>query len=162
MSAMNTATSGLDAAIEQLNVSASNIANSQSTGVWTAEETTLGASTLGASAVGASAAAAANAPSPTGSNVSPPMAYQALQLVQYSNADVAGGGVWTSVEPDAPDIYAAYAPSASYAVGLIAVPNVDLPTQIVNEASALIQFQANLKVIEASDQMQEAIINQKI
>ncbi len=161
MSALSTATSGLEAAIEQLNVAASNTANSQTTGAWTAEEVTLGASTLGASAIGASAAAAANAPSPTGSSVSPPMAYQALQLVQYSNADVAGGGVWTSVQPDAPAIYAGYAPSGSYTVGLIAVPNVDLPTQIINEASALIQFQANLKVIEASDQMQEAVINQK-
>jgi flagellar basal-body rod protein FlgC len=164
MSDMSAAVSGLEAAIEQLNVSASNIANSQTTGVWNAEAATLGASTLGASALGASATAAADAASPTGSNVAPPMAYRPLQLVQYANADMAGGGVSTRVEADSPAVYAAYAPSVYYANadGIVATPNIDLPAQIINEASALIQFEANLKVIEAGDQMQESVINQKI
>jgi len=162
MSALSNATSGLDAAIEQLNVATSNLVNSQTIGAWTADELTLGASTVGAAALGAPAASAANAPSPTGSSVTPPLAYQPLQLVQYSNADVAGGGVSTRVEPTSPSVYAAYAPSSAYADanGLVAAPNVDLPTEIVNEASALIQFQAKLKVIEASDQMEESVINQ--
>jgi flagellar basal-body rod protein FlgC len=162
MSALSTATSGLDAAIEQLNVAASNIANNQTTGVLTADSSSLGFSTLGSSAVGAPANAAANAASPTGSSVTPPLAYQPLQLVQYSNADVAGGGVSTTIQASSSSVYAAYAPSSAYADanGLVGAPDIDLPTQIVNEASALIQFQANLKVIEASDQMQESVINQ--
>jgi len=163
MSDMSIAASGLEAAIQQLNISASNIANSQTTGASTAEQTTLGASTLGASALGASAASAASAPSPTGSSVAPPLAYQSLQLVQYANADIAGGGVSTRVEANSPAVYAAYAPSAYYAnaAGIVATPDIDLPSQIINQASALIQFQANLKVIEAGDQMQESVINQK-
>ncbi len=157
MSAVNIATSGLDAAIQQLNVTASNIANSQTTGALTTSSTTPGSSALGASAP------AAAAPSPTGSTVAAPLAYQPLQLVQYSNADVAGGGVSTSVQTSSPAAYAAYAPSAAYANanGQVAAPNIDLPAQIANQASALIQFQANLKTIQASDQLQESVINQR-
>jgi flagellar hook protein FlgE len=44
----------------------------------------------------------------------------------------------------------------------VAAPNVDLPSEITNQASALIQFQANLKVIQASDQLQESVINQRV
>jgi flagellar basal body rod protein FlgC len=163
MSAISTATSGLYAATQQLNVAASNLANSQTTGSLAATLSELGSSGLGASA--------ATAPSPTGSTVAPPLAYQPLQLVQYSNADVAsggpsggpsGGGVSTTVEPTSPSVYAAYSPSSSYADanGQVAAPAIDLPAQIVNQASALIQFQANLKVIEASDQMQKTVIDQ--
>jgi flagellar basal body rod protein FlgC len=96
--------------------------------------------------------------------VAPPLAYQPLQLVQYSNADVAGGGVSTSFQSNASAVYAAYAPSTYYANadGIVAMPDIDLPAQIINEASALIQFEANLKVIEAGDQMQESVINQKV
>jgi flagellar basal-body rod protein FlgC len=153
MSAVTTATSGLYAATEQLNVAASNVANSQTTGVLAADTTTLGSSALGPSAA-----------SPTGSSVAPPLAYQPLQLVQYANADVAGGGVSTSVQPTSQAAYAAYAPSSAYANanGQVAAPDVDLPSEIANQASALIQFQANLKVIQASDQLQESVINQKV
>jgi len=154
MSALNSATSGLDAAIQQLNVSASNIANSQTAGALTTDPTTLGSSAPSAPAA---------APSPTGSSVAAPLAYQPLQLVQYSNADVASGGVTTSVQAASPAAYAAYAPSASYANanGQVAEPDIDLPSQIANQASALIQFQANLKTIQASDQMQQSVINQR-
>ncbi len=162
MSAIDTAASGLYAATQQLNVAASNLANNQTTGSLTA---TLSA--LGPSGLGASAASAANAPSPTGSTVAPPLAYQPLQLVQYSNADVAsggtsGGGVSTSVQPTSPAAYAAYSPSSSYADanGQVAAPAVDLPAQIANQASALIQFQANIKVIEANNQIQKSVIDQ--
>ncbi len=182
MSAVTTATSGLYAATEQLNVAASNLANSQTTGALTSGigasgigasgigASGIGASgigaadpTLGPSALGASAASAASAASPTGSRVAPPLAYQPLQLVQYTNADVAGGGVSTSVQPTSQAAYAAYAPSAAYASanGQVAAPDIDLPSEISNQASALIQFQANLKVIQASDQLQESVVNQK-
>ncbi len=162
MSAIDTAASGLYAATQQLNVAASNLANSQTTGALSA-----GVSALGSSGLGASAASAASAPSPTGATVARPLAYQPLQLVQYSNADVAsggasGGGVSTTVEPTSPAAYAAYSPSSSYANanGQVAAPAIDLPAQIANQASALIQFQANLKVIEAGDQMQKSAIDQ--
>jgi flagellar basal-body rod protein FlgC len=114
--------------------------------------------------LGAPAASAAKAASPTGSSVTPPLAYQPLQLVQYTNADVASGGVQTSVQPTSSGVYAAYAPSASYANadGEVAAPDIDLPSQIANQASALIQFQANLKVIQANDQLQESVINQRV
>ncbi len=156
MSALSTAASGLDAAIEQLTVAASNLVNSQTAGVEAAESLTLGSSALGASAD-----SAASAPSPTGSTVSPPLAYRPLQLVQYSNADMAGGGVSTVVQPTSSAAYAAYGPSSAYAEadGEVASTAIDLPTELVNEASALIQFQANLKVAEASEQMQESVID---
>jgi flagellar basal body rod protein FlgC len=163
MSAVTTATSGLYAATQQLTVAASNLANSQSSGTVSTDPSSLGSSALGSSALGASAAAASNAAAPTGSNVAPPLAYQPLQLVQYSNADIAGGGVSTTIQPAPPSAYAAYAPSAAYASasGQTASPDIDLPSQIANQAGALIQFQANLKTIQASDQLQESVINQR-
>jgi hypothetical protein len=74
------------------------------------------------------------------------LAYQPLQLVQYSNADIAGGGVSTSIQPASPSAYAAYAPSAAYASGSgqTASPDIDLPSQIANQAGALIQFQESV------------------
>jgi flagellar basal body rod protein FlgC len=153
MSAVTTATSGLYAATQQLTVAASNLVNSQSS-----TSVSAAPSSRGSSALGASAAA------PTGSSVAPPLAYQPLQLVQYSNADIAGGGVSTSIQPASPSAYAAYAPSAAYASGSgqTASPDIDLPSQIANQAGALIQFQANLKTIQASDQLQESVINQRV
>jgi len=164
MSAIATATSGLYAATQQLNVAASNLANSQTTGVPPAAAVTSGSSSASTSSTSASAASAASASSPTGSSSTPPTAYQPLQLVQYTNADIASGGVSTDIQPTSPAFYAAYAPSASYANsnGQVAAPNIDLPSQIANQASALIQFQANLKVIQASDQLQESVINQRV
>jgi len=165
MSAITTAAAGLYAATEQLNVAASNLANSQTTGALAQSISAYGSSGLAASA------AAANTPSPTGSTTAPPLAYQPLQLVQYSNADLAdggssdnsasGGGVSTTVAPSSPAVYAAYSPSSTYADanGQVAAPAIDLPAQIANQASALIQFQANLKVIEASDQIQKSVID---
>ena len=84
--------------------------------------------------------------------------------MQYSNADVAGGGVSTSVQPTSAGAYAAYSPSSSYtdANGQGAAPDIDLPAQIANQASALIQFQANLKVIQSADQMQKSVMDQSV
>jgi flagellar basal-body rod protein FlgC len=154
MSAITTATSGLYAATQQLDVAASNLANSQTTGVL--------ASGVSGTQASSSTPSTLSSPATTGPSTAPPLAYQPLQLVQYSNADIAGGGVSTTVQPTSPAFYAAYAPSAAYANanGQVAAPDIDLPSQIANQASALIQFQANLKVIQASDQLQESVINQ--
>jgi flagellar basal-body rod protein FlgC len=154
MSAIDTAASGLYAAALQLNVYASNLANAQTTGSLPQTPSTPAASAIGA--------VPASSLSPTASTAAPPLAYQPLQLVQYSNADVAGGGVSASVQPSSPAAYAAYSPSSSYADanGQVAAPAIDLPAQIANQASALIQFQANLKVILASDQMQKSVLDQ--
>jgi flagellar basal body rod protein FlgC len=137
MSAIDTTASGLYSAYALLNVAASSLANNQTTEALNADVTTLGASALGATALGSSATNAAAAPAPTGSSYAPPLAYQPLQLVQYSNADVASGGASSSGQTASPGAYAAYAPSASYpgVNGQSTASNVDIPAQSANQPS---------------------------
>jgi flagellar basal-body rod protein FlgC len=133
MSSISTiALSGLNAAASRLQVSASNVANSQTTGALPNAYGTV----------------------PAGA----PQAYSPLQLVQ---TDSAGGGVQTSVTTVTPPTTAVYDPQASFANqdGLVAAPNVDLAQEFVGQLLASYSFAANAAVLKADDQNSKALLD---
>lgn len=126
------ALSGLNAASRSLQVSASNVANAQTTG----------------------ALANADGSVPAGA----PRAYAPLALVQTESA---GGGVQTSVTTVKPSTTAVFDPQASFANndGLVAAPNVDLAQEFVGQLLASYSFAANVAVLKANDQNTKALID---
>jgi flagellar basal-body rod protein FlgC len=133
MSSISTiALSGLNAAASRLQVSASNVANSQTTGVLPNADGTV----------------------PSGA----PQAYSPLALVQTATA---GGGVQTSITTVSPPTTAVYDPQASFANqdGLVAAPNVDLAQEFVGQLLASYSFAANVAVLKADDQNNKALLD---
>ena len=126
------ALSGLNAASRRLQVSASNVANSQTTGALPNADGTV----------------------PAGA----PTAYTPLALVQTASA---GGGVQTSVTTVTPPTTAVFDPQASFANqdGLVAAPNVDLSQEMVNQMLASYSFAANARVLRAEDRMNQTLID---
>jgi flagellar basal-body rod protein FlgC len=126
------ALSGLNAASRRLQVSASNVANAQSTG----------------------AVPNANGTVPAGA----PQAYAPLQVVQSASA---GGGVQTSVTTVTPSTTTVFDPQASFANqdGLVAAPNVDLAQEFVGQLLASYSFAANAAVLRADDRMTKSLID---
>jgi flagellar basal-body rod protein FlgC len=133
MSSISTiALSGLNAASRRLEVSASNVANSQTTGAVVNADGTV----------------------PAGA----PQAYAPLQLVQTASA---GGGVQTSVTTVAPPTVTVFDPQAPYANtdGLVAAPNVDLAQEFVGQLIASYSFAANAAVLKADDRNTKALLD---
>jgi flagellar basal-body rod protein FlgC len=126
------AVSGLNAAARRLQVSASNVANSQTTGALPNADGTV----------------------PAGA----PTAYTPLALVQTASA---GGGVQTSVTTVTPPTTAVFDPQASFANqdGLVAAPNVDLAQEFVGQLLASYSFAANAAVLKADDRNTKALID---
>ncbi|HSY55141.1 MAG TPA: flagellar basal body protein [Bradyrhizobium sp.] len=126
------ALSGLNAASRRLQVSASNVANSQTTGALPNADGTV----------------------PAGA----PTAYTPLALVQTASA---GGGVQTSVTTVTPPTTAVFDPQASFANqdGLVAAPNVDLAQEFVGQLLASYSFAANAAVLKADDRNTKALID---
>jgi flagellar basal-body rod protein FlgC len=126
------ALSGLNAASRRLQVSASNVANSQSTGALPNADGTV----------------------PAGA----PTAYAPLALVQTASA---GGGVQTSVTTVTPSTTAVFDPQAPFANqdGLVAAPNVDLSQEFVGQLLASYSFAANAAVLKADDRMTKSLID---
>ena len=126
------ALSGLNAASRRLQVSASNVANSQTTGALPNADGTV----------------------PAGA----PTAYTPLALVQTASA---GGGVQTSVTTVTPPTTAVFDPQASFANqdGLVAAPNVDLAQEMVGQMIARYSFAANATVMKADDRMTKTLLN---
>ena len=126
------ALSGLNAASRRLQVSASNVANAQSTG----------------------AVPNANGTVPAGA----PQAYAPLQVVQSASA---GGGVQTSVTTVTPSITTVFDPQASFANqdGLVAAPNVDLAQEFVGQLLASYSFAANVAVLKTNDQNTKSLLD---
>ena len=135
MSVINIAASGMAAAMARLNVSAQNVANSQSNGALPDFQATAGA-----------------APAPT--------AYAPLQLSQLSLPLSQGGGVGTQVTTSPNGQQTTYDPSASYADsrGLVATPNVDPAIEAVNQIEALNQFKASVNVFKVGEEMMAAAL----
>jgi flagellar basal-body rod protein FlgC len=129
MSVINIAASGMAAAMARLNVSAQNVANSQSNG----------------SLPDFQAASGTTAPT----------AYAPLQLSQFSLPLSQGGGVQTQVTTSPNPPQAAYDPSAAYADsrGLVATPNVDPAIEAVNQIEALNQFKASVNLFKIGEEM---------
>jgi flagellar basal-body rod protein FlgC len=126
------AVSGLNAAARRLQVSASNVANSQTTGALPNADGTV----------------------PAGA----PTAYAPLALVQTATA---GGGVQTSVTTVTPSTTAVFDPQAPFANqdGLVAAPNVDLAQEFVGQLLASYSFAANAAVLRADDRMTKSLID---
>ena len=140
MSVLSIAMSGMAAATAKLNVSAQNVANSQSYG------------------------ALPDAPPPASPTAAPaPRPYQPQQLLQFSVADSQGAGVATRVEPRQGEAQKAYDPTASFAdaQGLVAAPDIDQATEVVDQMQALQSFKANMKVFKAGDEMMAVALNLK-
>jgi flagellar basal-body rod protein FlgC len=126
------ALSGLNAASRRLQVSASNVANSQTTGALPNADGTV----------------------PAGA----PTAYAPLALVQTATA---GGGVQTSITTVTPSTTAVFDPQAPFANqdGLVAAPNVDLAQEFVGQLLASYSFAANAAVLRADDRMTKSLID---
>lgn len=136
MIAIDVAQSGLMASMMRLNASASNVVNADSVGSIAATSASLPAS-------GANAGRAA---------------YQPLAVDQQT---VSGGGVTASYGAVQPASVARYDPSSSMAdaSGMVAAPNVDLVGERIQQITARYDFQANIEVIHAADEMQKASID---
>jgi flagellar basal-body rod protein FlgC len=142
MSTLSIATSGLSAASLRLNVTANNIANALSTGP-------LPSSSGSGSSGGA-----------TSNNSGFPPVYVPLQVNQ---TDQASGGTVANVAPVSPSFVVQSDPSAPFANqdGLVAAPNVDLASQLVELLTAKYSFAANAKVIQAYSDTTKSLLDIK-
>ena len=129
------AVSGLNAATRRVEVSASNIANQQSTG----------------------ALPSANGAVPTGA----PQAYRPLQVNQI---DAAGGGTQTTTTQVSPGTVAVSDPQAPFANadGMVAAPNVDLAQELIGQMVAKYSYAANLASLKADDKMTKSLLDAKV
>jgi len=124
------AASGMAAASLRLQVSANNVANAISSGPLP-----------GVAAAG-----------------SFPAAYR-VQIVDQ--VDIAGGGTRATVRKASPGTVPAYSPSAPYAnsQGMVANPEVDLASEIVQQMMARISFAANARMVKTDAQMTKAFLD---
>lgn len=123
MDAIGIGRSGLDASLLRMTASAANVANANATGP-----------------VPGSPAAANGA-----------RAYQPLRV---EAAPLAGGAVQARLVPSDPAYRLTYEPGSRHAdaKGMVAAPAVDIASEMVEQLSAKLAFEANLKVIStASD-----------
>lgn len=135
MSVVGTATSGLQASLARLDASASNVANIRSEG------------SLAASRAEASGEASGG-----------PAAYQPLRVRQ---SEAAEGGVSFTYEPVRPSWQAAHDPASSFAddEGMIAVPNVDLAGEAVEQLVAKSDALANIAALRTAADVQGTLID---
>jgi flagellar basal-body rod protein FlgC len=133
MSSISTiALSGMNAAARRLEVSASNVANVQSTGALPNADGTV----------------------PAGA----PRAYAPIELVQTASA---GGGTQTTVTTVTPSTTAVSDPQAPFANqnGLVAAPNVDLAQEMIGQLIASYTFTANATVMKADNRMTRTLLD---
>ena len=124
------AVSGLNAAALRLDIAASNIANALSDG-----------------------------PLPDAANVGAfPPAYTPLRVTQTA---VVGGGTRAIAIAVSPATVPAYDPGAPFtdSNGMVASPNVDLATEVVQLLIARYSFAASAQVIRADAQMSAVLLN---
>ena len=132
--AMTISASGMRAAIATLSSVAENLANANSDGpVPTTPPTQSVAQTAGS-------------------------VYQPTISVQSA---APGGGVTASLQPSLPAYNLAYDPQAPYAnmQGMVATPNVDMPTQILDQIEAANSFRANLAVYKAASGLYKSLLD---
>lgn len=130
--ASSIALSGLRAASLRLQASANNVANAYSAGPLPGSP------------------ASASYPGP----------YVPERVDQVANA---GGGTSATVNAVSPASVSTYDPGAPYADGngMVAMPNVDFASEIVQQLMAQIAFAANVKVLKADAQMTSALLDIK-
>lgn len=83
--------------------------------------------------------------------------YAPVDALQTSQS---GGGVRAEFVDRDPASFAAYSPSSPLAneEGLVAVPNVDLVTEIVNMKAAEIAYKANLKTLQTASDLTDELL----
>jgi len=128
--ASSIAASGMNVAALRLQVSASNVANVMSNGPL------------------------------SGSNDSKnyPGAYVPSRVDQTATV---GGGTSATVSPISPSAVPVFDPTAPYAnqEGMVASPNVDLASEMIQQVIASYTFAANAKVMQIDGQMTAALLN---
>jgi flagellar basal-body rod protein FlgC len=136
-STLSIAASGLAAAFQRLQVSANNVANADSDGPTT------------------SASAADQAQYQPAQYAS---AYVAQQVNQVATP---AGGTSAVVSNVQPGTVTAYDPTAAYADqnGDVSAPNVDIATELIQQAIASYAFAANAAVINAQQQTMQSLLN---
>lgn len=145
ISAIGPALTGLKAATTSVAVSASNIVNMRDTG------------NLANAQVSAADRARLN--------TAPPQPSEDLyRPFRADNVTIAGGGVRAVVQQTDPPHVAEYDPAdpQADADGVVARPNVDLASELVNMTQAKTMFRANLKVIRTADDMMGALLDSKV
>lgn len=87
-------------------------------------------------------------------------AYKAKDVVQTSTN---GSGPAVQIKERQPATVTAYAPHHAGAneVGQVEFPNVNIVTEQVNQFNAKASYEASMKVLQAWDQMQDAVIDIK-
>jgi flagellar basal-body rod protein FlgC len=96
------------------------------------------------------------APTP-GAAPSPASVPQPVTVIETSLAE--GGVSATVIRPTSSMLYYAPASAAAGAQGMVAVPNIDLATQMVNMASASLAFRANAKVFQIAARDQKTLLD---
>jgi len=87
--------------------------------------------------------------------------YAGYQPVTVAMSADASGGVTAEVEPTMPAYSASYDPSAplANAQGLIAVPNIDLATAVVDQITALQSYKANADMFRTAEEMTKVTLD---
>jgi len=140
MTAITTALSGLQSAATRLAGSASNVANMNTRGP--IPETPPSAPVARRREVAPAA--------------DTPQVYQPVETVQTARE---GGGVKAILKPSAPSFIPEYDPDAVYASkdGLVAAPDVDIVSEMVNQMEALRSFRANMAAVRTAGEMDESL-----
>jgi len=133
--AITTALSGMTANAVRLRNSASNVANMQTRG-----------------------AIPSTPPSQAVSGGNGPQVYQAV-TTQLSTT--ASGGVSAGTNPTLPSYLVGYDPQASFANedGMVALPNVDLAREAVEQIVAQHSYEANIATIRTADEMERSLLD---
>jgi flagellar basal-body rod protein FlgC len=133
MSSISTiALSGMNAAAQRLQVSASNLANVSSTGFLPA----------------------INGAVPAG-------AQQAYAPLRVDQTAAPGGGTQTTLTATTPSYTAVSDPQSPFANqnGLVAAPNVDTSSELVDQMIASYSFTANAAIMKAGDRMSKTLLD---
>ena len=87
--------------------------------------------------------------------------YSGYQPVTVAMSAGASGGVKAQVEPLMPAYSPGYDPSAPMAnsQGMVAVPNVDLATAVVDQTMALQSYKASADVFRVAEQMAKTTLD---
>ena len=132
----STALSGLRASVMRLNASASNVANVDSTGPVP------------------SVAPTSPGPPPQSGGAS---VYQPVRVQQSA---VPSGGTIATYTPVSPGYVARFDSTSPHANadGMVAAPNVDFVSELAEQLGAALAYKANLKVVEAMNQLSQSSV----
>lgn len=102
-----------------------------------------------------------NGPLATAGTPSTASAPQVYQPVRATSAAIESGGTYTRIVPQTPGFRPVSDPTSPYAnaAGMIAAPEVDIVSELVEQIAAKLAFSANLSVIRTADEMQGRLVD---